>query len=234
VVAPYLWVLVLAVLLALGLRVRLFEHYEHIPHQPSLVLDGARTILKTCFWVQFPLFWWVALRRLLPRLVRRLPLPPGQLLLAARLASGLSLVNLCSESLAIYRLKIGSYDLLLESLLLYGAVTLNFLFWYWMVDHLPRHPGSLWEPSQPARGVSMPYGIVFPEEELERDLLKTESWMPGFTDYLYFTILSSNCFGAPEGHSLVGAPIKRLHMLHSITMLTVFIVILARAINTMG
>ena len=49
-----------------------------------------------------------------------------------------------------------------------------------------------------------------------------------------FTILSSNCFGAPEGHSLVGAPIKRLHMLHSLAMLSVFIVILARAINTLG
>jgi hypothetical protein len=80
----------------------------------------------------------------------------------------------------------------------------------------------------------MPYGIVFPEESLERDLLKSENWKPGFTDYLYFTILSSNCFGPPEGHSLVGSPIKALHVIHSLAMLSVFIVILARAINTLG
>ncbi len=234
VVAPYLSVLVVAVLLALGLRVRIFEHYGHISYRPNLVLDGARTVLKICFWVQFLLFWWVALRQLLPRLMRKLPLQPGQLLLAARFASGLSFVNLFSESLAIYRLKIESYDLLFESVLLYAAVTLNFLFWYWIVDHPPRHPGRLWETSKPARSVNMPYGIVFPEEALERDLLQTENWKPSFTDYLYFTILSSNCFGAPEGHSLVGAPIKRLHVLHSLAMLSVFIVILGRAINTLG
>ena len=234
VVAPYLGGLVLAVLLALGLRLRIFEHYGHISYRPNLLLDGARMLLRTCFWVQFLLFVWVALRRLLPRLVRHLPMQPRPLLLAALLASGLSLVNLLSESLAIYRLKIASYDLLIESMLLYAAVTLNFLFWYWLVDHPPRHPGSLWDATRPARRVNMPYGIVFPEEALERDLLQTETWKPAFTDYLYFTVLSSNCFGAPEGHSLVGAPIKRLHVLHSLAMLSVFVIILGRAINTLG
>ncbi|MFM7312732.1 MAG: hypothetical protein ACKO0M_06135 [Cyanobium sp.] len=233
-VAPYLGVLVLAVLLALVLRMRIFEHYQQISHRANLLLDWTRILLRSCFWVQFLLFWWVALTRLLPRWRQQRPLPPRLLLLAAQLASGLSLVNLLSESLAIYRLKIESYDLLLESLLLYGAITLNFLFWYWVVDHPPRRPGNLWEQDRPERRVSMPYGIVFPEEALERDLLHTETWKPGFTDYLYFTILSSNCFGAPEGHSLVGAPIKRLHVLHSLVMLSVFIIILARAINTLS
>lgn len=232
-VAPYLWVLLVAVLLALGLRLRIFEDYQQIAHHPNPLLDGIRTVLRTSFWTQFALFCWVALRRL-PLVLRGGPLRQRHLLVEAFLATGLSLVNLCSEILAIYRLKVASYDLLMESLLLYGAITFNFLFWYWMVDHPPRHPGSLWERSQPAKGVNMPYGIVFPEEALERDLLKTENWTPAFTDYLYFTILSSNCFGAPEGHSLVGAPIKRLHMLHSVVMLAVVIVILARAINTLG
>jgi hypothetical protein len=233
-VGPYLGVLALAVLLAMALRLRIFEHYLEIQHQPNLMLDAMRSLLKLTFWVQFLLFWWVALRQLLPRLIRRQTLQTLPLIRAARYSAGMSLVNLCSETLAIYRLKIESYDLLFESLLLYAAVTLNFLFWYWIVDHPPRHPGSLWERDQQARRVSMPYGIVFPEEALERDLLKSETWKPAFTDYLYFAILSSNCFGAPEGHSLVGGPIKRLHVLHSLTMLSVFIIILARAINTLS
>jgi hypothetical protein len=154
---PYLWVLVLAVLLALGLRLRIFEDYRLIPHRADPLLDGIRTVLKASFWIQFGLFWWVALRRL-PFLPLRQPLRQHSLRLAALLATGLSLVNLFSESLAIYRLMLASYDLLLESLLLYGAITLNFLFWYWMIDHPPRHPGSLWEISRPAAGsaVSMP------------------------------------------------------------------------------
>ncbi|QPN62517.1 hypothetical protein [Synechococcus sp. CBW1004] len=234
VVGPYLVVLLLAVLLAMALRVRFFEHYHQISHTTNLLLDGTRDLLKTAFWVQVLLFWWLALTKLLPPLRRRLPPASRDLIQAARLGAGLSLVNLFSESLAIYWLKIESYELLLESLLLYSAITLNFLFWYWIVDHPPRHPGPLWEARATTPGVSMPYGIVFPEEALERDLLKTESWKPAFTDYLYFTILSSNCFGAPEGHSLVGAPIKRLHMLHSLAILSVFIVILGRAINTLS
>jgi hypothetical protein len=234
VLAPYLVVLLLAVLLALALRVRIFEHYHHITHTPDRVLDGIRDLLRTAFWVQFLLICWVTVTNLLPPLRRRMAPAQRHLFRAAGLAAGLSLVNLFSESLAIYWLKIESYNLLLESLLLYSAVTLNFLFWYWIVDHPPRHPGQLWEERGTTPGVSMPYGIVFPEEALERDLLQTENWKPAFTDYLYFTILSSNCFGAPEGHSLVGAPIKRLHMLHSLAMLSVFIVILARAINTLS
>ena len=53
-------------------------------------------------------------------------------------------------------------------------------------------------------------------------------------DYAYFTILCSNCFGPPDGHLLVGRPIKVLHSLHILAMITVFIVILAMAINTLN
>ena len=82
--------------------------------------------------------------------------------------------------------------------------------------------------------MTTPYGIVFPEETLERDVLRSGRWQPEFMDYAYFTILCSNCFGPPEGHLLVGRPIKVLHSLHSLAMITVFIVILARAINTLN
>lgn len=41
-----------------------------------------------------------------------------------------------------------------------------------------------------------------------------------FIDDVYFTILSSNCFGPPEGHLLVGCPIKLLHSVHSLVMIT--------------
>ena len=53
-------------------------------------------------------------------------------------------------------------------------------------------------------------------------------------DYAYFTILSSNCFGPPEGRLLVGRPIKVFHIDYSLAMISVFIVILAKAINTLN
>jgi hypothetical protein len=82
--------------------------------------------------------------------------------------------------------------------------------------------------------LTTPYGIVFTEETLARDVLRSGRWQAEFVDYAYFTILSSNCFGPPEGHQLVGRPIKVLHIDHSLAMISVFIVILASAINTLN
>ena len=233
-VAPYLASLVVAVLLALGLRLRILEHYLHGSTTANPLLDVVNRSLLLAFVLQALLFIGLALRHMLPRLWRSSRLRRQQLRLLAVLASGLTLLNLLSENLAIYRLNLESYSLMLESLVLYLSVTLVFLFWYWYIDHPPRNAGSLWQHRSEEGKVSMPYGIVFPEESLERDLLQSESWRPSFSDYAYFTILSSNCFGPPEGHSLVGTPIKSLHVLHSLIMLSVFIVILARAINTLS
>lgn len=233
-VGPYLAALVAVVLLDLGLRLRILEHYLQAKAASNPLLDGLNRLLLLAFALQCLLFMILALRHMLPRLWQGTRLRRQQLRLLAGLASGLTLLNLISENVAIYRLNLESYSLMLESLVLYLSVTLLFLFWYWYIDHPPRHPGPLWQRAPQDSRVSMPYGIVFPEEMLERDLLASESWRPAFSDYLYFTILSSNCFGPPEGHSLVGTPIKTLHVLHSLSMLSVFIVILARAINTLS
>ena len=234
-VRPYLIVLVLVALLGLVLRIRIYEHYQHsTAHAVTSHLEWIRLVLRVSFWLQWLPFVVIVLFRVLPDQWRHRPFRRQRLLLLGQLASGVTAVNLLSETLAIYRLDLGSYSLMIESCLLYVSLTLVFLFWYWYVDHPPRQPGSPWGSGVPGeRRVTMPYGIVFPEEALERDLMQTETWKPQFVDYLYFAVLSSNCFGAPEGHSLVGKPIKRLHVLHSLAMISVFIVIMARAINTL-
>ena len=233
-VRPYLLVLVVAAALDVLLRLRILDHYIQGMAKPDVLLDWIRNGLMGSFLGLLLLFLGLMLRLLLgrlgrgPRVMRRHELRP-----LAMAASALTLINMVSENLAIYRLKLESYSLMFESLVLYVSVTLVFLFWYWYIDHPPRLLEPLWRRTSETQGVSMPYGIVFPEEALERDVLHTESWKPGFTDYLYFTILCSNCFGPPEGHYLVGSPIKTLHVIHSLAMLSVFIVILARAINTL-
>ena len=50
----------------------------------------------------------------------------------------MTMVNLGSEGLAIYRLNLSSYRLLFESMALYFLVTLIFLIWSWSVDRPPR------------------------------------------------------------------------------------------------
>ena len=230
---PFLIALVAAVLLNLGLRLRIFEHVLRA-HQSAPWLMGviARGLLVV-FAALLVAFWWMLLVRLLPEFRRGLAPSRRQLASLVWLASGMAANNLLSENIAIYRLNLSSYTLLIDALMLYLSINLTFLFWYWFVDNPPRRLGALWEQSGSA-ALTTPYGIVFPEETLERDVLRSGRWQPEFMDYAYFTILYSNCFGPPEGHLLVGRPIKVLHSLHSLAMITVFIVILARAINTLN
>ena len=230
---PFLIALVAAVLLNLGLRLRIFEHVLRA-HQSAPWLMGviARGLLVV-FAALLVAFWWLLLVRLLPEFRRGMAPSRRQLASLVWLASGMAANNLLSENIAIYRLNLSSYTLLIDALMLYLSINLTFLFWYWFVDNPPRRLGALWEQSSSA-ALTTPYGIVFPEETLERDVLRSDRWQPEFMDYAYFTILSSNCFGPPEGHLLVGRPIKVLHSVHSLAMITVFIVILARAINTLN
>ena len=232
---PYLIALLVAVFLACGLRLRIIIHYLMAKPAPNPWLDGLRNGLMATFFGLLMLFLAVYLLKVLPRQWRRQPLLRQQLRRLALLASGVIAVNLISENLAIYRLNLESYSLLLESLSLYISVTLVFMVWYWYVDQPPRWLVKDQEDrARQTSGLIMPYGIVFPEEVMEREIQYSDAWMPSFIDYFYFTILCSNCFGPPEGHALVGSAMKKLHILHSLSMISVFIVILARAINTLS
>ena len=137
--------------------------------------------------------------------------------------------NIISVNITIYRLHIDSYELLAESLALYLAINLVFVFWYWYCDY-PLKNNLIKQ-----RGlIYIPQGILFPEEQIEDRVLKSDNWVPGPIDYLYFTILSSNCFGSPEGHMLIGKRLKTLQIIHTLFMILVFIIIVARAINTLS
>lgn len=231
---PFLLALMLAVLLSVGLRLRIMAHVLRVQSSSNWLLLLIQRSLLVAFAALLLAFCWLLLVRVLPSWCRGVAPTRWQLGGLVLLASGMAAANLLSENLAIYRVNLSSYSLLIDSLMLYLGISLIFLFWYWYVDNPLHRRGLLWEQGQAeTAALSMPYGIVFPEETLEREVLQSDRWQPGFVDYAYFAILSSNCFSPPEGHLLVGRPIKLLHIVHSIAMITVFIVILGRAINTL-
>lgn len=232
--SPYALSLIAAVVLNLVLRLRILQHVVHTKTVMHGLLHGVQLTFLVLFGVLLIGFVWILLWRVMPLLLRRQLPRRRHLLLLAQLASGMAGANLISENLVMYRINLSSYTLMLDAALLYVGMTLLFLFWYWHVDNPARFKGPLWERPLEAGAAAVPYGIVFPEETLEWDVQRGVSWRPGFMDYAYFTILSSNCFGPPEGHLLVGPEIKTLHIVHSLSMITVFIVILARAINTLS
>ena len=82
-------------------------------------------------------------------------------------------------------------------------------------------------------GIWIPLGILFPEVALERSVSGPGAWAPALVDYVFFTLISSNTFGCPEGHGIIGSRLKWTQIVHTICMTLVFIVIVARAINTL-
>lgn len=129
-------------------------------------------------------------------------------------------LNLVSVNFAVYKVKLGSFPLLGEAFCLYLSLNMVFLFWYWYVDF----PTQLRHLHNPERAPD----ITFPQEN---DVRPAE-WLPHPLDYLFFTVLTSNTLGPPEGHSIVGRSTKLLQIVHTGVMLLVFLILIARAINT--
>jgi hypothetical protein len=159
---------------------------------------------------------------------------PGRrmLLWLGLLASATLLADLIAVNIAIYRRNTGSYALLAQSFALYAATNMIFVFWYWFYDHPLRVMAS-----SAARTDNLHFGIKFPEErraDSGDDADGAPGWRPGLVDYAYFTLLSSNCFGSPEGHVVIGRVLKLLQIVHTVFMIFIFIIIIARAINTLG
>jgi hypothetical protein len=130
------------------------------------------------------------------------------------------IINLITITYGIVKFRIQSLDLLLVSISVYASINLIFVFWYWYFDYPSQlrrlqHPGATPE-------------ICFPISSR-----KGENWVPGFLDYLYFSILTSNTLGPPENHSPAGQKAKSVVLLHSLVMLVVLVIFLSRAINTL-
>lgn len=115
---PYLIALLAAVILHLGLRLRILEHVLRAQCSASwLLLELQRGLL-----VLFVLL----LVRLLPGWRRAASPSRRQLGFLVQLASGMAAANLLAENLTLYRLNLLSYALLMDALMLYLGISLIF------------------------------------------------------------------------------------------------------------
>ena len=119
--------------------------------------------------------------------------------------------------IAMSVLRLGSVTLLLIGTGLYIVLNSIALFWYWCLDHDHFGSGLMDRPCR--RG-----GFVFPEGDAAG----------GLFDDLYFTVLSSNSLGPPESHHLLGFRFKLIQLIQSSLMLALLVIVVARAINTLG
>lgn len=226
---PYILALLLATVINGALRLQIAIHYWKHSYSASFGFDLIRNSLALVFSLLLITFL-VRLISLVPRLWwTRQPIVSRELFWLGLIPTLQLAMNLVSVNVTIYRLKIASYELLTESVALYSAINLIFLFWYWYADYPLRGRQAIG-----TGRAGVPLGILFPEEEREKFLMNTETWIPKPVDYFYFTILSSNCFGSPEGHCVIGSRLKLIQIVHTVFMIFVFIIIVARAINTLS
>lgn len=231
--APYVFALVLSSLIDLLLRARiLFElNFHRVSVRPFSdqlfgFLVGGYLFLLSAFLIFF-------LVKILPNILRSRNLSRWDVRLLGLLATMQLVSNLFAINLAIYFVDIASYELLGESLALYFSINLIFLFWYWFLDYPFRNQRLVSGGIDGKDRTGIPYGILFPEEAMQRDLNGSGVWVPRLVDYVFFTLVSSNTFGAPEGHAVIGDRLKWTQVVHTLCMILVFIVIVARAINTL-
>ena len=228
---PYVSALLASVLIGALIRWQLLQHFLHREIALPSLLVACIYGLMLAYALSLVLFLALLLWAFLPSLRRNSACSRRLLALLGALGSAELIANLASLNFGIVRLGIASYALLLDGLLLYISVNLSFFFWYWYFDHPLRLISA---DAHSAEKPRLPLGILFPEEAIEDVRFHSGDWIPGPIDYLYFTTLSSNCFAAPEGHLLIGSKLKTLQLIHSFSMILVFIVILARAINTLS
>jgi len=246
--APYLGSLLGSSLIDLLLRHRLVDDLLQAPRMAAGLVHLDVAALVLLYRLCYGLFWGWFLVGLLPGLLRGRCPARRSLRLFGLLATLQFLVNLVLINVAIVVADVHSYELLLEALGLYLAIGLIFVFWYWYLDYplreqaLAQRPlggrsSDATPPGAQHAGIQispLPPGLLFPEEAYEGLAFGTTGWTPGFIDYLFFAMVASNTFGAPEGHGVLGARLKLAHLVHSLFMTGIFIVIVARAINTLS
>ena len=136
-----------------------------------------------------------------------------------------ALLNGALVLIAISSLKLGSMALLLIGAGIYAVLNAIALFWYWCLDH-PGFGSGLSDPTQLRQGGVERRGLIVFPEGLSATIC--------VVDYLFFTVISSNTLGPPENHTVVGHEAKLLQLAQSTMMLVLLVIVVARAINTLG
>ena len=132
---PYLLALAGSVLIDLLLRLQIVYYYLSQRYKYDISLNVIRDFLQIFYAALLLVFLYLMLFRWLPSLRQQRPVRRRLLRMLGVVASLQLVTNIISVNITIYRLHIDSYELLAESLALYLAINLVFVFWYWYCDY---------------------------------------------------------------------------------------------------
>jgi hypothetical protein len=216
--APYLAVLTIAPLINLSVSIDIFANFNRLSKHQLPIVNWIVSLSGFVLGGILVLLTINLLRTFLlgHRQIRKTLLAFGSL------STLYLLLNVITITVGIYSFNAGSFFLLKIATGLYCSLNLIFLFWYWFIDY-PGQARHLHYPDHPCE-------IVFPTESAMVEPRRP----PGFLEYLYFTVMTSNTLGPPENHSPSGARVKVLQLLHSSLMLVLLGILISRAVNTLN
>ena len=222
--APYLGMLMLSALLDLFGTHNRFKVAQEIAYRFSFSnASPFLAILSTSLWIAGASFWAYLLLKIVPAIIGRTNLNRGALRTIGLLATAQFLDNLVLIFIDLIGTNMKSYQLLIEGIILYFTIAFIFVFWYWFFDYPGRNKVL---PSEIPANVNR---ISFPEEMASG----ANNWQPGLLDYFFLAMVAGINLGIAEGHSLMGSRLKVAHLFHTLCMSGIFIIIVARAIDTM-
>ncbi len=222
--APYIGMLMLSACLDLfGLHNRFLVDLE-LAHKASFsAVSPYLGILSGMLWITGAGFWIYFILKILPAIIGRTNLNRRLLRTIGLLATVQFLDNLLLIFIDTMNTSIKSYHLLMEGILLYFMIGFTFVFWYWFFDYPSRSIGLATDVQAKVNRISFP-------EELATGV---NNWQPGLLDYFFLAMVAGINLGIAEGHSLMGSRLKVAHLFHTLCMSAIFIIIVARAIDTM-
>jgi len=222
--ALYLGMLMLSAFLDLfGLHNRFLVDLELAHKVTFSAISPYLGIFSGLLWISGASFWIYLLLKIVPAIIGRTHLSRGALRIIGLLATVQFVDNLLLIFIDTMNANIKSYHLLMEGILLYFMIGFIFVFWYWFFDYPARNKGLLTEVPAKINRISFP-------EELASG---ADNWQPGLLDYFFLAMVAGINLGIAEGHSLMGSRLKVAHFFHILCMSAIFIIIVARAIDTM-
>ena len=222
--APYIGMLMLSACLDLfGLHNRFLVDLE-LAHKASFsAVSPYLGILSGMLWITGAGFWIYFILKILPAIIGRTNLNRRLLRTIGLLATVQFLDNLLLIFIDTMNTSVKSYHLLMEGILLYFMIGFIFVFWYWFFDYPSRSIGLATDVQAKVNRISFP-------EEMGSSV---NNWQPGLLDYFFLAMVAGINLGIAEGHSLMGSRLKVAHLFHTLCMSAIFIIIVARAIDTM-
>jgi hypothetical protein len=145
--------------------------------------------------------------------------------LAVLLIAFISFANITSLGLVVNSLlgskQVSGRELIISALAIYLTNIIIFGLWYWELDSSGNQEQSY---------EAAPVDFLFPQMDVNTDIVAIKNWVPTFFDYLYVSITNASAFSPTDTMPLTHRAKLLMSVQSTISLITIALVA-ARAVN---